>query len=306
MDGALDLSSKGNPPSRAFTPESEVGSPMSDQDKEDIKEITDDQRKDTPSSSSSSSEKHSPSPTNIIHPVFGQLPPFQFPPGFANFMDMTKVGANKNKVNSLPGVQPTPPGLNMFPIEPSVAATAAMYNPMAAAAAMGMAGLGFPYPLNPVGGLPLPQTIHGTCRTPSPMSNIVQRKRKRSRHSDLPGTLDSGNTGQLHCKDINVTKPNDGLQNKTPVSEDRVSTSDVTNGSITNQETSDVCEMPSQVERRRKNNEAAKRSRDTRRLKEAEIAVRAAMLEEENLKLKAQVAVLKNETSKLHVMLYQM
>ena len=57
-------------------------------------------------------------------------------------------------------------------------------------------------------------------------------------------------------------------------------------------------------ERRRKNNEAAKRSRDTRRQKEEEIAMRAAFLEQENLKLRAQVAILKNETAKLHYMLY--
>ena len=58
-------------------------------------------------------------------------------------------------------------------------------------------------------------------------------------------------------------------------------------------------------ERRRKNNEAAKRSRDSRRRKEEEIAVRAAFLEQENLKLKTQIAVLKAETTKLHCMLYQ-
>ena len=58
-------------------------------------------------------------------------------------------------------------------------------------------------------------------------------------------------------------------------------------------------------ERRRKNNEAAKRSRDSRRAKEEEIALRAAFLEQENLKLRAQVAILKNETAKLHYMLYQ-
>lgn len=57
-------------------------------------------------------------------------------------------------------------------------------------------------------------------------------------------------------------------------------------------------------ERRRKNNEAAKRSRDARRMKEEEIAMRAAFLEQENLKLRAQVAILKNETAKLHYMLY--
>jgi hypothetical protein len=57
-------------------------------------------------------------------------------------------------------------------------------------------------------------------------------------------------------------------------------------------------------ERRRKNNEAAKRSRDLRRQKEDDIAIRASFLEQENLKLKAQVTILKAELSKLHFMLY--
>lgn len=57
-------------------------------------------------------------------------------------------------------------------------------------------------------------------------------------------------------------------------------------------------------ERRRKNNEAAKRSRDARRAKEDEIAIRAAFLEQENLKLRFEVANLKNETAKLRCMIY--
>lgn len=52
-------------------------------------------------------------------------------------------------------------------------------------------------------------------------------------------------------------------------------------------------------ERRRKNNEAAKRSRDARRAKEDEIAIRAAFLEHENKRLKYEITVLKNETAKL-------
>ena len=57
-------------------------------------------------------------------------------------------------------------------------------------------------------------------------------------------------------------------------------------------------------ERRRKNNEAAKRSRDARRAKEDEIAIRAAYLEQENLRLKVEVAGLRNETAKLRCLLY--
>lgn len=57
-------------------------------------------------------------------------------------------------------------------------------------------------------------------------------------------------------------------------------------------------------ERRRKNNEAAKRSRDARRAKEDDIALRAALLERENLQLKVEISQLKQETSRLRCMLY--
>merc|ERR1719510_2896960 len=52
-------------------------------------------------------------------------------------------------------------------------------------------------------------------------------------------------------------------------------------------------------DRRKKNNEAAKRSRDTRRAKEDEIAIRAAFLEQENIQLKWEAARLKSETARL-------
>ena len=48
-------------------------------------------------------------------------------------------------------------------------------------------------------------------------------------------------------------------------------------------------------ERRRKNNEAAKRSRDARRLKENEVAVRASYLEQENIQLKMELVQLRTE-----------
>lgn len=57
-------------------------------------------------------------------------------------------------------------------------------------------------------------------------------------------------------------------------------------------------------ERRRKNNEAAKRSRDARRAKEDDIALRAAILERENLQLKVELAQLKQETNRLRCLLY--
>nr|XP_022899753.1 protein giant-like [Onthophagus taurus] len=56
---------------------------------------------------------------------------------------------------------------------------------------------------------------------------------------------------------------------------------------------------PIYLEKRRKNNEAAKRSRDARRAKEDEIAIRCAFLEQQNWKLSCEVNDLKKELLKL-------
>jgi len=53
-------------------------------------------------------------------------------------------------------------------------------------------------------------------------------------------------------------------------------------------------------ERRRKNNEAAKRSRDIRRANERRVALRAALLERENARLRSEVEMLTEDTLRLH------
>ncbi|XP_076328209.1 hepatic leukemia factor-like isoform X2 [Tachypleus tridentatus] len=57
-------------------------------------------------------------------------------------------------------------------------------------------------------------------------------------------------------------------------------------------------------ERRKKNNESAKRSRELRRCKEEQTKYKVALLEQENLQLKAEVAMLRKELEKVHNMLY--
>ncbi|XP_031633591.1 protein giant-like [Contarinia nasturtii] len=52
-------------------------------------------------------------------------------------------------------------------------------------------------------------------------------------------------------------------------------------------------------ERRRKNNAAAKKSRDRRRIKEDEIAIRAAFLERENLELKIELATARRQLANI-------
>lgn len=57
-------------------------------------------------------------------------------------------------------------------------------------------------------------------------------------------------------------------------------------------------------EKRRKNNESAKRSREMRRTKEEHVTLRAFYLEQENTQLKSQLCVLREELEKLRLMLY--
>jgi hypothetical protein len=57
-------------------------------------------------------------------------------------------------------------------------------------------------------------------------------------------------------------------------------------------------------EKRRKNNESAKRSREMRRTKEEHVTLRAFYLEQENTQLKSQLSVLREEMEKLRAILY--
>lgn len=61
---------------------------------------------------------------------------------------------------------------------------------------------------------------------------------------------------------------------------------------------------PGYWEKRKKNNESAKRSRDNRRVKEDHLAMKNMILEQENLQLKTQVALYEAEIEKLRAMAY--
>ena len=103
----------------------------------------------------------------------------------------------------------------------------------------------------------------------------------------------NGNNGQSNTSPSNLGTPN-------------AANHSMTNGSASKKRGRNGDEIKDEAywERRRKNNEAAKRSRDARRAKEDEIAIRAAFLEQENLKLRFELANLKNETAKLRCMIY--
>lgn len=57
-------------------------------------------------------------------------------------------------------------------------------------------------------------------------------------------------------------------------------------------------------ERRRRNNDSARRSRECRRQKEEQIAVRVVYLEQENLQLRTECSMLRAEIEKMRIMIY--
>lgn len=59
-------------------------------------------------------------------------------------------------------------------------------------------------------------------------------------------------------------------------------------------------------EKRKKNNEAAKKSRDARKAREDEIAIRCAFLEQENLKLKLKIAAVQSDTERMQNLIYRL
>ena len=198
-----------------------------------------------------------------------------------------------------PGAGLSPTGTSrpfkLYPFEP----LPSMYSQLAAAASQGMYAYGSAGPTTPGAMTPAMNLFDSAISLSSPIGQYLQQKKRRLETrenskiglSGLPsppagpqppsGYMSGGDDSSNHsmCGSMDM-----GDKKIKSVPEDK--------------------KDEAYWERRRKNNEAAKRSRDARRAKEEEIALRAAFLEQENLKLRAQVAILKNETAKLHYMLY--
>lgn len=193
--------------------------------------------------------------------------------------DLKMTGNQKGGPERVAPIRP----FKMYPID-----SFSMYGPLMAGAVSTMATSG----LTP--SMSLPSLYDPASASPgfsnfalTPLtSHLLQRKRRqenRDREKDTNGGNGSLNPQPSSSPSCHSDSESDSKKSKTVPDEKK---------------------DDAYWERRRKNNEAAKRSRDARRQKEEEIAMRAAFLEQENLKLRAQVAILKNETAKLHYMLY--
>lgn len=122
--------------------------------------------------------------------------------------------------------------------------------------------------------------------------------------------IDGGSSHNIQHK-LNTSSKSGGGLRTTPEPGSPAHASTPTTGASAQGLTSSIdsgCESPGGTkltkdeaywERRRKNNEAAKRSRDARRQKETEIAMRAQFLEQENIQLKLELVQMKTQLTSI-------
>ena len=145
--------------------------------------------------------------------------------------------------------------------------------------------------------------------TPSPADMMLS---KQQHPSDMP--YQSGNTIPCLSSTTNrsLGSPTDNRQNSGP-SQEKLSSGDPST-SLSPPIKAPPKKRPHSIpdnqkdssywERRKKNNDAAKRSRDGRRVKEQQTATRLALLENENVQLRAEASLIKSEIEKLRSMIY--
>uniref|UniRef100_A0A1A9WLD7 BZIP domain-containing protein n=1 Tax=Glossina brevipalpis TaxID=37001 RepID=A0A1A9WLD7_9MUSC len=140
---------------------------------------------------------------------------------------------------------------------------------------------------------------NGGSRT---ISNPKMRRTNSRSFSLTEDTL--SNTSESEDRSVNMEDMSDCDSNS-----GGIKTNDITNADISSSKTqlnnatntnnsvnsTTLVKDAAYYERRRKNNAAAKKSRDRRRLKEDEIAMRAAFLEHQNVQLKAQIVALQEQ-----------
>lgn len=149
-----------------------------------------------------------------------------------------------------------------------------------------------------------PKKRHKIINAEPSVSNSIPTKddvnlvnEEPSKIIDLPVINNNKSREETHSAgEASKTQSNNSSASTTRNSTTRSRNSSIEENSLTGDE--------AYRERRRKNNEAAKRSRDARRAKEDDIALRAALLERENLQLKVELAQLKQETNRLRCLLY--
>lgn len=143
------------------------------------------------------------------------------------------------------------------------------------------------------------------------LNNVNKYENNRSSLGNTSSSADSSSVSLNSPSQIN--DENSPLQGQNQLPQNRVSQNDTSFNLGSNEgglplkkrrPTAVQNKDNSYWEKRRKNNESAKRSRDMRRCKEEHISVRVIYLEQDNLQLRTECTLLRSEVEKLRAMLY--
>lgn len=133
---------------------------------------------------------------------------------------------------------------------------------------------------------------------------------KMRRTNSCSGKIQEGSSSntsendERHHEESSDCESNSGHDNQTTTTTTTLSNSTKSEQGVSNNNSSSsngggLVKDAAYYERRRKNNAAAKKSRDRRRIKEDEIAIRAAYLERQNIELLCQIDALKAQLAAL-------
>ena len=122
--------------------------------------------------------------------------------------------------------------------------------------------------------------------------------------------MSSGSSGSSTLDSSNNSSSNNNANNMSMSISDGIGASSTSASSSSKRSRMSKASLDQQkdgkyFERRKRNNVAAKKSRDARKQREDEIAIRASFLEKENSILKAQLQTLKDEAHQLRILLAQ-
>lgn len=140
---------------------------------------------------------------------------------------------------------------------------------------------------------------------PNTNQMMIQNASQLSKYYNSPFNLKSN--GPVAATPVSANTANPSIRSNMPANMIPANSQDGSEGSLPLKKRRPVpseCKDNSYWEKRRKNNESAKRSRDMRRSKEEHISMRVVFLENENLHLRTECGMLRKEVEQLRAMLY--
>lgn len=147
-------------------------------------------------------------------------------------------------------------------------------------------------------------SLNSPTQTSDENTSPVQHQIQRSNPYNNLGMKDVSNQLQQSKPASNILNESSGSMNFNLGADENKASVNTNNASKKRRPVPVDAKDMTYWEKRRKNNESAKRSRDMRRMKEEHISVRVIYLEQDNLQLRTENALLRSEVEKLRAMMY--